>query len=44
MVDIIRDELLNRLKKESHADINWEATYKLQKEEKYVEFNKWCKE
>jgi hypothetical protein len=44
MVDIIRDELRSRLKKESHAEINWEATRKLQQEEKYVKFNQWCKD
>lgn len=44
MVDILRDELLSRLARESTANINWEETRKLQAEEKYVEFNKWCDE
>ena len=44
MVEILINELDSRLKREEYSQINWEVTAQIEKEEKYVRFNQWCKD
>lgn len=42
MVDVILDEMKHKLALDSMAHINWEVTHRIEKEPKYMAFNKWC--
>ena len=44
MVEYLRKELNERVEQEGFNTINWEVTERIQKEEKYMRFNQWCKE